>query len=163
MIRLPEHNDKVQKSNLASGDIEESLSTAGNITSHTREVASSKLTAKVYPFEVKKNDLMESSTPPPENQKVSRNPPFFPGVGYPPFGSPLANFHLYNPLWSAQAGLVNPLTWPFIFHQTASPVFAPSSLRTQVGSSERYPIPVSKSQNSTKATSNSEGTNVHAV
>ena len=128
MIKNPEQNAITSVTKRASGfDVESLL--APVITSQTTTTSNSKLTAKVQPFEVRENDLMESNNPRPENvfPKGPHNPPFYPSLGYPPFSSPFsfANHYLYS-LWSAQAqanaGLVN---WPLIhtnsvFNQSTS-------------------------------------------
>lgn len=115
MIKKPEQNAITSATKRTSRfDVESLL--APVTTSQTTTTSNSKLTAKVQPFEVRENDLMESNNPRPENvfPKGPRNPPFYPNLGYHPFSSPfsLANHYLYS-LWSAQAtaGLVN---WPSI-------------------------------------------------
>ena len=155
MIRLPEHNDITGRTNRSSGyDVESLLAPAS--TSQTTATSSSKLTAKVQPFEVRENDHMESSNPRPENvfPKGLQNPPFYPSLGYPSFGSSLsfANHYLYS-LWQAQAqaGLAN---WPLFHH--VNPVFTQSTSRTQVesNSSDSNPTFTSRNQSSAKHLSN---------
>ena len=164
MIRLPEQNSKTPRTNRFSAYDIESLLAPANTSQTTATTNSSKLTAKVQPFEVRDNDLMESSNPRSENvfPKGPRNPAFYPGLGYPPFGSPLslANLHLYQ-LWSAQAGLNGFVNWPLFHH--ANPVFAQSTSRTQgeSNSSDSNATSTSRSQTSVKHQSNhsNEGKN----
>ncbi|CAB3997549.1 B-cell lymphoma 3 [Paramuricea clavata] len=167
MIRLPEHNDIRPTPNRFSAYDVESLLAPSN-TSQTTTATSSKLTAKVQPFEVRENDLMESSNPRPENvfPKGPRNPPFYPSLGYSPFASPLslANLQLQYSLWSAQAhaGLIN---WPLFHH--ANPVFAQSASGTQSESNSSdsnptYTALTPRSQNGAKHQSNEDVTSVNS-
>jgi hypothetical protein len=159
MIRLPEHNDiRPTPNRFSAYDVESLL--ASSSTSQTTTATSSKLTAKVQPFEVRENDLMESSNPRPENvfPKGPRNPPFYPSLGYPPFASPLslASLQFQYSLWQAQAhaGLIN---WPLFHH--ANPVFAQSASGTQSESNSSdsnptYTALTPRSQNGAKHQSN---------
>lgn len=152
MIRLPKHDDITSRNSKSSGFDVESLLGYPSLLTTSQTTTGSKLTAKVQPFEVKENDLMEPSNPRPENvfPKGHQNPPFYPSLGYPSFGSPLAlaNLHLYS-LWQAQAhaGLVN---WPLIHH--ANPVFTQATPRTQIqsNSSDSNLNHTSRSQNTVK-------------
>ncbi|XP_028404349.1 NF-kappa-B inhibitor epsilon-like isoform X2 [Dendronephthya gigantea] len=154
MIRLPKHDEITSRKSKSSGYDVESLLGYPSLPTTSQTTTASKLTAKVQPFEVKENDLMESSNPRPENAfpKGHQNPPFHPSLGYPSFGSPLAlaNLHLYS-LWQAQAqahaGLVN---WPLIHH--ANPVFTQALPRpqNQSNSSDSNLNNTSRTQNTVK-------------
>ena len=165
MIRLPEQNSKKSRTNRPSAYDVESLLAPTSTSQTTTATNSSKLTAKVQPFEVRENDLMESSNSRPENvfPKGPRNPAFYPGVGYPPFGSPLslANLHLYQ-LWSAQAGFPG-LNWPLFHH--ANPVITQSTSRTQTESnlSDSNSTYTSRSQTSVKHQSSHSNEGIHFV
>lgn len=135
MIRLSEHEGIISRNSRSSGyDVESLLAPdTTSISQTTLTASSSKLTAKVQPFEVaRENDLMESSNPRLENvfPKGLPNPPLFPSLGYPPYPSPfaLANLHWYSLLSHAQAGLVN---WPLL----PNPIFAQSATTSKVQSS----------------------------
>lgn len=139
MIRKPEQNAITSATKRSSGfDVESLL--APVTTSQSTTTSNSKLTAKVQPFEVRENDLMESNSPRPESvfPKGPRNPPLYPSLGYTPFSSPFpfANHYFYS-LWSAQAqanaGLIN---WPLIHTNPAFQAQSSSGTQSESNSSE---------------------------